>query len=193
MKFVTLKDFCAKDELTSDDESTSFLEEVIKKGIEVNSKSQIKHFKSDGLVNSLGLYQLMLKFASSGLNTYTEFTEFCSKTMDKSVCSQAAYLTTEQSNCNLWYELRYARITASKIYDAAHCKKPDGVFVNQVLGVCKLKSTMAMTNGKILEDKVVKSLKKNLNVNLKNIGLQLNPRFPIFGASPDAICDEYVM
>ncbi|KAG5898239.1 hypothetical protein JTB14_029618 [Gonioctena quinquepunctata] len=54
----------------SDEESSLFLKEIIDKGLEECSKSQLlKHFKPDVIAENLGMYQLMLKCISSGQNT----------------------------------------------------------------------------------------------------------------------------
>lgn len=197
VKYITLKDFGATQELPSDEESSNFLKEVVDKGSEISSSSQIlKYFRSDKISDHLGLHQLILKFAkrtSEEEPDVTNFVEFARQEMTKDLCSQAAVMTATQSNSVLWFDLRYARITASKIYDAAHCKKCDGSFVNQVLGVTKINATEAMARGKKLEEAVIKQLEKDLKVKFSNIGLQLDPKYPIFGASPDAICDEYVV
>lgn len=194
LKFITLKEFGAKDDFSSDEESSAFLREVLKKGVETGCKSQmLKHFKSeDGIDERLGLHHLMHKYVlQGGQKQSTDFFTFCSNSMDIELCNEAAIKTSEQSNCSLWYNLRYARITASKLYDAVHCKKCDGAFVNTILGVSKFKSTSAMERGKTLEKEVLKCLEKKVGANFKYIGLQLNPKYPIFGASPDALYDDY--
>lgn len=194
IKFLTLKDFGATSELSSDEDGAHFLKEVVDKGLETNSQSQLlKHFKKDGITENLGLYQLMLQFIATGQDSYPEFLQFCSSIMDTQLCSQAAEITQEQSKCGLWFELRYSRITASKIHEAAHCKTTDGTLVDQILGVNKFKGTGAMKRGRELESSVIKCLEKHLKVKYRHIGLQLSKHHPIFGASPDAICDEYVV
>ncbi|KAL1487911.1 hypothetical protein ABEB36_015296 [Hypothenemus hampei] len=156
IKYLTLKDFGAKEDLSSDEDSSRFIEEVIHIGVKSQAESQLlKYFKSDIIEEKLGLHHLIINFISSDCN-------------NDYLCSEASLKTVEQNNSSLWFQLRYARITASKIYDAAHCKK-------------------AMR--KNLEDKVIKCLEKNLK-KYSRIGLMLNPRYPIFGASPDAICEE---
>ncbi|XP_050516240.1 uncharacterized protein LOC126891103 [Diabrotica virgifera virgifera] len=199
VKYLTLKDFRAQEELSSDEESSLFLQEVVNQGLEHNVESQLlKHFKPNRILQHLGLHQLMLNFVSRNdflemaLN-FSEFLELCYQEMDPQLCSEAAAITIEQSNSGLWFDLRYARITASKIYDAAHCKKSDDSLVNQILGVTKLPATEAMSRGKSLEDAVIKAIEKKLKMKLSHIGLQLNHRHPIFGASPDAISEEFVV
>ncbi|XP_072385673.1 uncharacterized protein [Diabrotica undecimpunctata] len=125
VKYLTLKDFGAQEELSSDEESSIFLQEVVNQGLEHNVESQLlKHFKPNRILQHLRLHQLMLNFVSRNdfskmaLN-FSEFLEFCYQEMDPQLCSEAAAITIEQSNSGLWFNLRYARITASKIYDAA--------------------------------------------------------------------------
>ncbi|KAL1509286.1 hypothetical protein ABEB36_004048 [Hypothenemus hampei] len=169
IKYLTLKDFGAKEDLSSDEDSSRFIEEVIHIGVKSQAESQLlKYFKSDIIEEKLGLHHLIINFISSDCNNdCSEFFNFCKENMVADLCSEASLKTVEQNNSSLWFQLRYARITASKIYDAAHCKKSDGTLVNQIL----------------------EKLKKKYS----RIGLMLNPRYPIFGASPDAICEEYVV
>lgn len=62
--------------------------------------------------------------------------------------------TRDQSTNNVWFELRYGRITASKAYEVSKCNTTDGVLVKQILGCTKLKITNAMKRGTILEEHV---------------------------------------
>lgn len=59
----------------------------------------------------------------------------------------------------MWFELRYCRITASKIYELSRCKKGDGILVKQILGCSKIKLTSAMERGQILEKYVSRTNK----------------------------------
>jgi len=54
-------------------------------------------------------------------------------------------------------------------------------------------STAAMKRGLALEPIVVDVLMANTRLELTKCGLFLHPDFPQFGASPDAICDDYVI
>lgn len=194
IKYITLKDFGAKDDLSSDEDSSQFFQEVIELGLKNNAECQLlKHFKNEDLSTHLGIHQLMLKFVSTGQSSYSEFISFCSIVMTEDQCSEAAQKTISQSVSSLWFDLRYARITASKLYDVAHCKKSDGVLVQQILGVSKVKATSAMNRGKQLEESVVKCLEKSFKIKLNQSGLQLNPKYPIFGATPDGVCEGYLV
>lgn len=77
--------------------------------------------------------------------------------------------TTNQANNVLWFELRYGRITASKIYELSRCKKGDGVLVKQILGCRKIKLTSAMERGKLLEKDVSRTKSTPFETKLKCI------------------------
>ncbi|XP_030757972.1 uncharacterized protein LOC115883713 [Sitophilus oryzae] len=70
IKFLTLRDLGAEEELSFDDEGLLFLQEVVKKGTENTSNSQLlKYFVLNGINEHLGLYQLLLKFVESPRGT----------------------------------------------------------------------------------------------------------------------------
>lgn len=115
------------------------------------------------------------------------FLNFCQSKMISSVCSELEIKTRNQSKCTIWHHAKYARITASRLHEAAHCHTPDGSFVERLLGA-KLKQTEAMKRGTKLENFVCDKVKDLLNVDkIDKVGLFLNADFPIFGASPDGI------
>lgn len=92
--------------------------------------------------------------------TPQEFIDYCMKEMHTEVCKKAALATLNQNDWPLWYELRYARITASKAYEASHCKVFDGSLVESIMGASKLRDTDAMKRGRQLENEVVEKMKK---------------------------------
>lgn len=106
MKFLKLKDFGAKDDLSSDEDSRLFFQEVVEMGIKNNSASQLlKHFKNDGLSSNLGIYQLMQKILPTRQSSFSEFVAFCSHVMTEDQCLEAATKTVNQSDSSLWFEL----------------------------------------------------------------------------------------
>nr|CAH7740394.1 unnamed protein product [Callosobruchus chinensis] len=136
-------------------------------GIKNKSESQLlSHFKSDDIATILGIYQLRLTFSSTEQSSYGYFIEFCSSAMTEQKCSAAATETASHSDSSLWFDLRYGRITASTLYDVAHCKKNDGVLVQQILGVSKFKATLAMNRGKQLEEDVIRCVETKFRVKL---------------------------
>lgn len=63
-------------------------------------------------------------------------------------CNAIEEATRSQADCRLWYEMRYACITASKAHESAQCNTPDGVLVESLLGAYKFKETFAVKRGK---------------------------------------------
>ncbi|KAB0802565.1 hypothetical protein PPYR_04751 [Photinus pyralis] len=114
------------------------------------------------------------------------------KRMTPEICNKCFIATKEQSSSVLWHELRYARITASKVYEAARCKTLSGSLVESIFGA-KLKETAAINRGKLLEDEVLSVLQKQLNMKFSKVGLMLSGKYPVLGASPDAVNEEFVV
>lgn len=46
--------------------------------------------------------------------------------MTNEACKSALTQTIDQSKEVWWFKLRFGRITASKLYEIAHCKTPQG-------------------------------------------------------------------
>jgi hypothetical protein len=114
--------------------------------------------------------------------------------MTNSICIALETKSRNQSSCSLWRHAKYARVTASKLHEAANCRTPNGLFVEGLLGA-KLKQTQAMKRGIKLERHVANKVEERLKLaKLEKAGLFLSPDFPVFGASPDGVigCDAVV-
>ncbi|KAI8428453.1 hypothetical protein MSG28_007265 [Choristoneura fumiferana] len=61
------------------------------------------------------------------------------------------------------------RLTASKLYEAAHCKT-DGTLVRQILGGYKVPETKAIKRGKVLEKPVIEEIEKKLHIKVESSG-----------------------
>ncbi|KAJ8912532.1 hypothetical protein NQ315_014476 [Exocentrus adspersus] len=96
-----------------------------------------------------------------------------------------------QSEYSLWHELRFGRVTASKLYDAAVCKFSSSALVNQIMGVRKLFQTAAMKRGITLEKAVIKELEKQINCPIRPSGFIVKKN-GVIGASPDGITDDSI-
>lgn len=135
------------------------------------------------------MHQLMFSF----LEINDEFLVFAQNSMTETMCKEIQNLTQNQSDDLLWFELRYGRITASKIYEAAHCHTPDGSLVNEIIGASKAFQSNAMKRGKELEHKALVEIKKKEKLSYRRCGLFLLPSCPIIGASPDAIGSDFII
>lgn len=103
------------------------------------------------------------------------------------LCNVAEKETKNQSVSILWYDLRYARITASKFYEAANCRTVYGSSVKKILEVSKKYENIFMKRGRVLEKSVLKVVEKKTNVKICDCGFIIMHKLPFMGASPDAI------
>lgn len=120
------------------------------------------------------------------------FNEFAKTQLLPGICQKAEKATCLQADTPLWHELRYGRITASKLHAAAHCHTLDGSLVEQILGA-RVKETEAMKRGTRLEKAVKMALSKKLGCKITDSGFLLDQEFPVFGASPDGVSEEFIV
>ena len=58
---------------------------------------------------------MLIEFRETGQTTADEFLAFASSNMDRNLCKEAKERTRNQGKDVAWHEMRYGRITASKI------------------------------------------------------------------------------
>lgn len=144
------------------------------------------------VINVINMKSLMKTF--SGYEP-EEFIKHCQELMDPSMISSAEVLTIEQADTPLWFEMRYGRITASRIHQASRCKTLGGSLVDSIMGK-RSGWSFAMQRGNDLEGQVFAVLKKEMFLQghkVKQCGLFLDATLPHFGASPDGISDTFVV
>ncbi|XP_035435718.1 uncharacterized protein LOC118266384 [Spodoptera frugiperda] len=193
LKFIKAKDICKAPKLNPASNSSStgnFLTVVKNNCVSVGDTNNhlMKFYQSPNNAERLSIHHLIL--ASKATNP-VEFVEYCKLVMSTEACEQAELITKDQNDCPLWHELRYGRITASKAYEAAHCKVLDGSLTENILGATKLKDTEAMKRGRFLESQVLKEVEKIKQIKINKCGLKLNAAHPIMGASPDGESTVY--
>lgn len=195
LSYITTTDFGAIIPTQTASASTDFLQDFIQEAKEHGAQCQLLKYFDDANqeITSLGLHNLLHLFQKSGQNSYENFLLYAKERMTDELCQKIAYDTKNQSSNSAWFELRYGRITASKIYDAVHTKATDGSFVNTVIGAHKVVQTKAMKRGLLLESAVVKAVEKKVGRKIKQTGLILNRSYPEFGATPDGIADDCVI
>ncbi|XP_018364241.1 PREDICTED: uncharacterized protein LOC108761946 [Trachymyrmex cornetzi] len=143
----------------------------------------------------LSIHELLQNFYETVSSFADEFLEYASKVMSEDLCRMAEKCTRSQSDTCTWHELRYGRITASRIrvHEAVHCKTLDGSLVQQIIGASKIFESQVMERGKRLEKKVLLEVAKMTGLRFQDNGLFLLPQFPVLGASPDALGDDVIV
>ncbi|XP_046404834.1 uncharacterized protein LOC124170180 [Ischnura elegans] len=193
-KFLMLSDLhdMNREKHTSLPDCDNFLNKVLTFGQRRHVDSQLsRHNYEVNELMQLSIFRLAIKHGDT--NCPIPFEEFVTGEMREDLCKMAEVETRKQALSSLWQELRYGRVTASKLHEVSHCQTLDGSLVTQVLGAIKLKPNFAMKRGINLESKVIEVVGKNLSKRIKPSGLLLHRDYPIFGASPDGITDDFVM
>ncbi|GBO08675.1 hypothetical protein AVEN_13645-1 [Araneus ventricosus] len=97
----------------------------------------------------------------------------------------------DQADSPLWHELRYGRITASKVHAAIQCNILEGCLAESILGA-KFKVTKAMKRGQLLEGKVIKKLQKNKQIS-QAMWISVKCAESLFWCFPDASSDDFIV
>lgn len=164
-------------------------------------KLQLYFFISDVMLSrqldrkhGLGVAQLILDFKDLDIAQGSQnFMDFMSTQMDPAACKMIEKLTTAQSRSALWFTMKYGRVTASKLHEAAHCQTGDGSYVKSVFGAKPFKGNAATKRGSDLEADVKRRIRQLLGIRIYNTGIVLSSKYPIFGASPDGLTKTHVI
>ncbi|KAI4455472.1 hypothetical protein MML48_9g00002312 [Holotrichia oblita] len=180
---------------SSNKSGKSFFDDVVQelKRKKVNAQI-IKHTEEHEILQSQigSIHTAVMTFSRSGECDFKQFKQFFKKLCNAEVCSKIEQLTRSQYKSELWHEMRYGRVTASKAYDVLHCKT-DGSLVELILGAYKVPDTKAIRRGKYLEPKVISKLQQQLSLPLRNCGLTICEKYPFVSATPDAIGKDLVV
>lgn len=176
-------------------DNSSFLMDVVNQLNKNQVDTQLSRYSFDLAVRDvyrLSLHQLLLLYSLEDKCSADNFIIFAKKKIDADLCVKAEIETRQQSESLLWYELRYGRITASKLHEAARCKTADGSLVKQIIGAAKVYETTSMKRGKILEHQVFEELEKK-GYKINKCGFTIIQAHPIFGASPDGVGKDFIV
>lgn len=133
---------------------------------------------------------ILFKDTSLVLNA-DNFYQFCSEQMKSERCSEVFDETKEQSVKAEWYYQRFARITASRLYEVCRCQTNDGSLVGSIMGARGFKGNKATKRVQVLESEIFEQLKRQF-YNIKQCGVVIRPDMTIFAASPDGISDSHI-
>lgn len=194
LKMIEVKDFGNEAQCLG---SGTFLENAMSILRNDSPLSQIcKYFNYQSVFETLSVHKIILKARTTHRNIITNdisLLKFMEGEMCENLCLKVEEATREQSKSKLWYEMRYGRITASKIHEVSRCCTPDGSLVESIFGAQKFKPNRHMLRGIELEQKIINCAEKKLLINIQKCGIFLSPKFPIFGASPDGISGNCII
>ncbi|KAJ8665948.1 hypothetical protein QAD02_007610 [Eretmocerus hayati] len=121
------------------------------------------------------------------------FLTYLDSKLSRESCQEAEFETRKRSDCPLWYELRYGRLTGSKLHESLRCKTSEGSLLDLILEATKISDTFYMARGRNSESEVLSEVGKIHKITIKKVGFLLIPSWPIVGASLDQISDEFIV
>ncbi|XP_026677302.1 uncharacterized protein LOC113466265 [Diaphorina citri] len=194
MKFIKLSEFGKIPECTLDIDSDRCLAEFQDQATKNKVVTQMSGYcGSDNKYSAASLHTLILEFKNQGgLESAEEFMNFMKNKITADMCKEVLDNTVGQSLNKLWYELRFGRITASKIFEAMNCKTMEGSLVETIMGARKVKDNMFLQRGRNLENSVLEEVGKKFNLKIEKCGMFINQEWPVLGASPDGITKNYI-
>ena len=188
------KDFGAPHQEVQNKDS-AFYDKLVPKLCELNVKCSLLNYVGEKCETyKISIHNLICIFKERSSDLHVDkFIKFCKNEMTDARCAQVKDATWAQADSDLWYQMRYGRITASKMHEVAQCKTKDGYLVEVVFGASKFRETAVIKRGKFLEDDVRKEVSRLKNLKIEQSGLLLDKKWPIFGVSPDGLTNEYVI
>ncbi|KAG5885387.1 hypothetical protein JTB14_019134 [Gonioctena quinquepunctata] len=171
----------------------SLLQEYVREAKRQKIENSLMRYYNTEKYNDLSIHSLAINFKNSRQEkNANNFVEFCKTKMSGNLILEVEQDTRGQSESNIWQEMRYGRITASKAFDITRCKVLDGCLVEGILGA-KLFQTKAMKRGLKLETAILKSLEMKTGQKFFKAGIFLSQQNPLVSASPDAINEEFIV
>lgn len=84
-------------------------------------------FFHDNDLKQFSVFHLSLKYKRpTHTSSVDEFIAFAKSEMGNEY-AKVSSMTQGQSNCHQWFEMCFARITASNVYEASRCNTPNGM------------------------------------------------------------------
>ncbi|KAI4458066.1 hypothetical protein MML48_7g00018168 [Holotrichia oblita] len=188
-KYATLAMLTGKTPPPLEPKTTIFHKAVV--SVFPNSSGGIFDLFKEPKLKTVRIFHMYQEYKNMDNGNASEFIKYLSKHMSDIDIKNAGMESKEQSNSSEWYELRFGRITASRLYDVVRSKRKEGYLPELIMGASRPFDTSAMSRGRQLEPLVLAEVKKLKKIKLNKPGFLLNRKYPIFGATPDGIFEDY--
>ncbi|KOB70278.1 Uncharacterized protein OBRU01_15584, partial [Operophtera brumata] len=140
LKFIKAKDFAQNNKVTEIHNNDDFIVKIVQKINDRSIDCQLSaYFKDKSEVQKISMHNLICTFIEGNENLNER-------------CQLVESATKAQASSDLWFEMRYGRVTASKAHEAAQCRTQNGTLVEEIFGAKLLNETDAMKRGKVLEE-----------------------------------------
>lgn len=110
--------------------------------------------KNFGSIHSLASEHPKTSFAGDSVG----FLQYARTMLTDDLLKTIEEKSRNQSEAPYWFEMRYGRVTASKIFEVSRCTTPDGSLVSRILGLGSFKGNLATRRGIKLEQDVIQKV-----------------------------------
>ncbi|XP_027859750.1 uncharacterized protein LOC114158046 [Xiphophorus couchianus] len=117
---------------------------------------------------------------------YRQLCHLESLKISRKICAAIEAETRQQSECQLWTEVRKPRLTASRFREVCHVRGQSSAKALATRILRRTPQTAAMKRGLDLEPEILKQYSDLFDVSVMQCGFIIHPDAPHLGASPDA-------
>jgi len=169
--FITTSDFGPPKKAHIEEAKVdTFFRAYIEEAKKLNIKNTLLSYNGVQKFHALSLHTLFHSYKKNGDEKDADsFLSFCKMNMSMENIKEIEEKTRDQSQCLLWSEIRFARITASKAFEVTRCKKHDGVLIDNIFGA-KIFQSSSMERGLRLENSVIEELSKQTKLKFHRTG-----------------------
>lgn len=143
--------------------------------------------------NLTSVHELVLE-ATKNRISWEEFYKMASEALTADQCKNIREMTKYRYNDpSLYLEMRYGRISSSKVYDCMSKDVPFDKLYNTIMGFHKEADTIEINRKRRIELNVRQQLEFFAKCQYENAGLFIDPEFPLIIAIPDGICENHIV
>uniref|UniRef100_A0A336KXA1 CSON001658 protein n=1 Tax=Culicoides sonorensis TaxID=179676 RepID=A0A336KXA1_CULSO len=143
--------------------------------------------------NLTSVHELVLD-ATQFKRSWPEFYKIASEALNSDARKDIREKTKYRYNDPTYYlEIRYGRISSSKVYECMSKEIPFDQLYNTIMGFHKEDDTTEINRKRKIELNVRQQLEFFAKCQYENSGLFIDPEFPLIIAIPDGICDTHIV
>lgn len=128
----------------------NFLQSILDHPEAKNCNSHMIKFHLKNEIQKISLFHLSVCY-NGDRHDVKNFEGNCASFLNTENCIKVSEKTNGRSESMLWYEMKFGRITAYCLYEAAHCKTFNGSLVEKILSQKDVVDTLEMQRGRELE------------------------------------------
>lgn len=172
----------------------TFVKEISKMMIQKDLNCALRwHLCKKKTYNLASVHEQILE-ATKERYSWEQFYKMAKEALSKKVCQDIREKTRYRYNDPTWYiEMRYGRISSSKVYDCMSKEIPFEKLYKTIMGFHKEADTIEINRKRKIELNVRQQLEFHAKCTYENPGFFIDSEYPMVGVVPDGICDTHVV